>query len=360
MHSFPSRRWRAAGRLHPGAANATGGARPARAQAWFWQKGPAEKPVADIWKLFSGDRAFADVKAQVDLGPRPAASMALDKTRQYMIAEAGKGRVEDRAPGIRGRHAAGEDQVLQRDRALRGRPDDAAGHRLLALRHEAVRYHPVRGRERRRLQHGGAASSWRGCWRRTRDWRGAWSWSSSTGKRRSCNSTRRTGFTAAAITPACCGIPGGRAVQVRHPVGYDGTEEPGYHPLAGLAAGTGAGHSDGGGGAGPAFRDFTYFDRDIYDDHVPLGHIARVPTIDLIDFNYPPWHTADDTLDKLGHRRACRRWGRLRSITCARNSRTIRVFSVNQTQLADRLKSLRMTEGEGVCSRGGFQYKARI
>ena len=45
--------------------------------------------------------------------------------------------------------------------------------------------------------------------------------------------------------------------------------------------------------------DFTYFDRDIYDDHVPLCHIAKVQTIDLIDFNYPPWHTADDTLDKL-------------------------------------------------------------
>ncbi len=29
-------------------------------------------------------------------------------------------------------------------------------------------------------------------------------------------------------------------------------------------------------------------------------HIAEVPTIDLIDFNYPPWHTAADTLDKLG------------------------------------------------------------
>jgi hypothetical protein len=25
-----------------------------------------------------------------------------------------------------------------------------------------------------------------------------------------------------------------------------------------------------------------------------------VPAIDLIDFNYPPWHTAEDTLDKLG------------------------------------------------------------
>ncbi len=45
-------------------------------------------------------------------------------------------------------------------------------------------------------------------------------------------------------------------------------------------------------------ESFSYYDRDIYDDHVPLN-VAHIPTIDLIDFDYPPWHTADDTLDKL-------------------------------------------------------------
>ena len=30
-----------------------------------------------------------------------------------------------------------------------------------------------------------------------------------------------------------------------------------------------------------------------------LNTIARVPTIDLIDFDYLYWHTADDTLDRL-------------------------------------------------------------
>jgi hypothetical protein len=44
---------------------------------------------------------------------------------------------------------------------------------------------------------------------------------------------------------------------------------------------------------------FTYFDRQVGDDHVPLNIIARVPTVDLIDFNYLWWHTADDTLDRL-------------------------------------------------------------
>ena len=45
-------------------------------------------------------------------------------------------------------------------------------------------------------------------------------------------------------------------------------------------------------------KHFTYFDRDITDDHTPLNEIG-IPTIDLIDFDYPPWHTPDDTIDKL-------------------------------------------------------------
>ncbi len=43
---------------------------------------------------------------------------------------------------------------------------------------------------------------------------------------------------------------------------------------------------------------FTYFDQDITDDHSPLNAIG-IPVVDLIDFHYPPWHTAEDTIDKL-------------------------------------------------------------
>jgi len=45
-------------------------------------------------------------------------------------------------------------------------------------------------------------------------------------------------------------------------------------------------------------KHFTYFDRDITDDHTALNEIG-IPVIDLIDFDYPPWHTAGDTLDKV-------------------------------------------------------------
>ena len=43
---------------------------------------------------------------------------------------------------------------------------------------------------------------------------------------------------------------------------------------------------------------FSYFDRDLLDDHTPLNAVG-IPTIDIIDFDYPSWHTADDTMDKI-------------------------------------------------------------
>jgi len=43
---------------------------------------------------------------------------------------------------------------------------------------------------------------------------------------------------------------------------------------------------------------FTYLGRELIDDHVPLNAIG-IPTLDIIDFDFPCWHTADDTMDKI-------------------------------------------------------------
>lgn len=37
---------------------------------------------------------------------------------------------------------------------------------------------------------------------------------------------------------------------------------------------------------------------EILDDHTPFAR-AGIPAIDLIDFDYPYWHTTEDTVDKL-------------------------------------------------------------
>ena len=34
---------------------------------------------------------------------------------------------------------------------------------------------------------------------------------------------------------------------------------------------------------------------EVRDDHIPLNQIARIPTCDIIDFDYPYWHTTRDT-----------------------------------------------------------------
>ena len=43
---------------------------------------------------------------------------------------------------------------------------------------------------------------------------------------------------------------------------------------------------------------FTFLQGSVMDDHTPLN-AAGIPVIDLIDFDYPPWHTPEDTLDKI-------------------------------------------------------------
>ena len=40
---------------------------------------------------------------------------------------------------------------------------------------------------------------------------------------------------------------------------------------------------------------------EVSDDHIPYLK-AGVPAVDLIDFDYPPWHNATDTLDKVSAR----------------------------------------------------------
>lgn len=37
---------------------------------------------------------------------------------------------------------------------------------------------------------------------------------------------------------------------------------------------------------------------EIRDDHLPLRNIGRIPACDVIDFDYPAWHTRDDTPER--------------------------------------------------------------
>ena len=48
-------------------------------------------------------------------------------------------------------------------------------------------------------------------------------------------------------------------------------------------------------------REFPNESLEVADDHIPYLR-AGIPSVDLIDFDYPPWHTAEDTLDKTSGR----------------------------------------------------------
>ena len=45
-------------------------------------------------------------------------------------------------------------------------------------------------------------------------------------------------------------------------------------------------------------KQFPTDEMDVSDDHVPFLKVG-VPAVDLIYFDYPAWHTADDTIDKV-------------------------------------------------------------
>jgi Peptidase family M28 len=48
-------------------------------------------------------------------------------------------------------------------------------------------------------------------------------------------------------------------------------------------------------------KEFPNDEIEISDDHIPYLK-AGIPAVDLIDFDYPAWHTAQDTLDKVSAR----------------------------------------------------------
>jgi hypothetical protein len=66
--------------------------RPARSAVWRLALilptilfGCSSRAAAPLWENFSGAKAFAHVQHLVELGPRPAGSEALEKSRIYII-----------------------------------------------------------------------------------------------------------------------------------------------------------------------------------------------------------------------------------------------------------------------------------
>jgi Zn-dependent M28 family amino/carboxypeptidase len=261
--------------------------------------GSDARPVPDIWSLYDGDRAFADVKTLVDLGPRPAGSAVLDQSRQYIIGEVEKAGWKIKRQVFNDETPRGTIKFCNLIATFGG--DQSTQQAIVCSHYDTKLFDTIR-------------------------FVGASDGGSSTGAlielartlARDPGLARRVelvffdGEEALVQFTDTDGLYGsryyaralrdsGRYKQFKFgilwdmmgPKNLDITLSPDSPPdlTRGILKAA---------DALSLRQDFTIFDREIYDDHVPLLHFAEVPTIDLIDFNYPPWHTAEDTLDKLG------------------------------------------------------------
>jgi len=261
-------------------------------------------PPAEIWKQFSGERAFADVRQQIEIGPRPSGSAEIEKARAHItdaLSRAGwqveRQEFTDTTPrgpirfvNLIARYAVGD-----------VRPVPTNTQRAIVCSHfDTKRFSTIK-------------------------FVGASDGASSTGALLELARVL-------ALDPALAaqielvffdgeealtqftetdGLYGsrhyatqlrdsGRAKQFQFGILWDmigdkdltitlSPDSPRELVNAILQAAENLGVRD----------HFSFFDRNILDDHYPLNTVARIPTIDLIDYDYLPWHTADDTIDKL-------------------------------------------------------------
>jgi len=273
--------------------------------------GTTEKPVAtpsgpvpaEIWKEFSGDKAFAHTKAQCDIGPRPSGSPELEKARKLITAELERNGWSVQRQTFTGTTPRGPVEFVNLIGRFGG--SDKTQQFIVASHYDTKIFDMIR-------------------------FVGASDGASSTGAlmelsrvlARDPALARRVELvffdgeeavvqyseTANGFTDGLYGsshyakdlATTKRNAQFRAGVLWDMignsklniTLDPESPPklMQEIFAAADDLH---------ARNAFSIHDRVITDDHTPLNENAKIPTIDLIGFDYPYWHTADDTLDKL-------------------------------------------------------------
>jgi glutaminyl-peptide cyclotransferase len=260
-------------------------------------------PPREIWKEFSGEKAFAEVKKQVDLGPRPAGSAELEQARIAIVTalenfgwEAERQEFSDTTP----RGSMKFVNLIARFSSDGARPVPRNTQRAIVCSHyDTKRFSMIR-------------------------FYGADDGASSTGAlvelarvlaldpvlAAKIELVFFDGEEALVQFTETDGLYGsryyarqlretGRAAQFQFGILWDmigdsdltitlSPDSPVDLTKAILASADALGLRE----------HFSFFERTILDDHYPLNH-SKIPTIDLIDFNYPYWHTADDTLVRL-------------------------------------------------------------
>ena len=275
---------------------------PSSAPAQAAPPSSSASPVPEIWKQFSGDKAFAHVKRLVDLGPRPSGSESLEVARKYIVGAVKQSGWEvtpqafvDRTP----RGPVTFVNLIARFPGAQGPASPDTQRVIIASHYDTKIFDTIR-------------------------FVGADDGGSSTGAlielarvlaldpelARRVELVFFDGEEAVVQFTEVDGLYGSRfyARSLREtkrnrqfkfgilwdmigPTDLNITIPPDSPPE--LASGIFSAAEKLG-----LRQSFSYFRGPILDDHTPLNE-SHIPTIDLIDFDFLFWHTADDTLDKL-------------------------------------------------------------
>ena len=248
---------------------------------------------------FDAGRAFRDLERQVALGPRPSGSRALQQTRDYLVAELKKAGIAARPQEFVARTPRGDVAMVNLIATIPGR---RAERIALASHVDTKRFSDI--------QFVGAsdgASSTAVLLELARVLRGRdneytlellffdgeeavvdWNTNSDNtyGSRHYVEAAREAGTLRGLRALILLDMVGDKDLRIQR----DANSTPWLVDAIWSAAAR-LGH-------GSVFsNDLTA----IQDDHLPFLQ-AGVPAVDVIDLEYPPWHTADDTLDKVSAR----------------------------------------------------------
>lgn len=271
---------------------------------------PTDAPAPALHQSFSGERAMQHVTALVNFGPRPSGSAALERARQYIVAtltEAGweAERQEFEATPVPGKGALKFANIIARFGPQKNAPAPRDTQRFIIGSHydtkrmlgvtfvgandggsstgallELARVAPQKPAFAQQLElvffdgeeavesFGDAVTGTDGL----------------VGSRHYARELRQSGRAKQFHSAVVWDMIGDKKFQLTLPA--DSPRE--------LASGILVAAEQLG-----VRKHVAFFGQPILDDHVPLALIARIPAIDLIDFEYPAWHTSGDTLDQL-------------------------------------------------------------
>ena len=255
--------------------------------------------TAPLWENFSGEKAFTHVQHLVDLGPRPAGSEALEKSRLYIIEQlksAGwtvtRSEFSDQTPrgkitfvnliarfGIKEKNEAAQfflcshyDTKSFDTIRFVGADDGGSSTGLLIEMARVLAMSPALAAKIELLFFDGEEA-----------FENFTTTDGLYGSRHFAEELRDSGKAKSVRGGILFDMVGDKSLDVTLP-----SDSPADLTRNIFAAADALGQR----------AHFTYLGGGMTDDHTPLNQIG-IPVIDLIDFDFPPWHTAGDTLDKI-------------------------------------------------------------